>query len=356
MSVLLIEDDETIGEAVRSHLMAAGRDVVWSTTLGDARNAVEDKDLIVLDLQLPDGHGLDFIKEIRAAGVVAPLVVVSSLNDVRWRLDCLRAGADDYLVKPFHLQELALRIRRLVSDRPAAGRILAAEPSQPNCPSVEALPVKRGAWARVRGFLRTHRAVLAVPLIAASMMGGYLGYLQISGNFHTVIEGELYRSGQPTANRLEQYIREHGIRTVVNLRGPSGYDWYKEEVATTERLNVRHIDFPMSSGEELTPERADEIVALLKDAPKPILIHCKAGSDRTGLISVLYSARIAGQPDATAERQLSVYYGHIGLPYVSRTFAMDESWEMLEQYYGIRDDAGQMAVGDPVMPGDREKS
>lgn len=350
MSVLLIEDDETIGEAVRSHLMAAGREVAWSKTLGEARAALADRDVIVLDLQLPDGHGLDFINEIRAAGVAAPLVVVSSLNDVRWRLDCLRAGADDYLVKPFHLQELALRIRRLVSDRPAnAVRIVAAEPQQCHKAAAEALPAKRGAWARVRGFLRAHRAMLALPLVAATMMGGYLGYLQVSGNFHTVIEGELYRSGQPTAHRLENYIVRHGIRTVVNLRGPSEEDWYRQEVATTERLNVRHIDFAMSSGEELTPARADEIVALLKDAPKPILIHCRAGSDRTGLVSVLYTSRIAGQPESKAERQLSIYYGHISLPYVSRTFAMDESWERLEHYWGIDEDKDQMAAGEDVL-------
>ena len=349
MSVLLIEDDETIGEAVCSHLTAAGEDVFWAKTLAEGRAALASCDVVILDLQLPDGEGLAFIAEIRAGGVTTPLIVVSSVNDVRRRLDCLRAGADDYLATPFHLRELALRVRRLSADRSFAGRIAAAEPP-PRCKAAaEPQPARRGAWARLRGYLSVNRPIVAIPLAVAVTMGGYLGYLQISGNFHTVIEGELYRSGQPTAHRLERYIVTHGIRTVVNLRGPSAQDWYKQEVATAARLNVRHIDFAMSSGEELTPARADEIVALLKDAPKPILIHCRAGSDRTGLVSVLYTARIAGQPESRAERQLSVFYGHIALPYISSTFAMDESWEMLERYYGINEDIDRVAAGEAAL-------
>lgn len=91
----------------------------------------------------------------------------------------------------------------------------------------------------------------------------------------------------------------------------------------------------MTSSEELTPQRADEIVAILKNAPKPILIHCKAGADRTGLVSLLYSTRIAGLPEESSEWQLSWLYGHIGVPVLSSTFAMDQSWERLERYYGI---------------------
>ena len=75
MSVLLIEDDETIGEAVCSHLTAAGEDVFWAKTLAEGRAALASCDVVILDLQLPDGEGLAFIAEIRAWGGAPPRVV-----------------------------------------------------------------------------------------------------------------------------------------------------------------------------------------------------------------------------------------------------------------------------------------
>src|SRR3546814_3645424 len=83
-------------------------------------------------------------------------------------------------------------------------------------------------------------------LTAASVLliGGYLGFLQLSGNFHEVVAGELYRSAQPSAAKLENYVRRHGIRTVINLRGEnSDTRWYREEVDTARRLGIQHIDF-----------------------------------------------------------------------------------------------------------------
>jgi protein tyrosine/serine phosphatase len=74
---------------------------------------------------------------------------------------------------------------------------------------------------------------------------------------------------------------------------------------------------------------------MLKDAPKPILIHCRGGADRTGLASVLYSQRIAGIPTGRAEQQLSLYFGHVGVPLISSAYAMDLTWEMLERHYGL---------------------
>jgi protein tyrosine/serine phosphatase len=180
--------------------------------------------------------------------------------------------------------------------------------------------------------------------IAALGLGGYLGYLQLSGNFHTVIAGELYRSAQPTAAQIEDYAQKYGIRTIVNLRGASNAAWYADETATAERLGIKHIDFSMRASKGITAEQADQLVALLKDAPKPILIHCQAGADRSGLVSVIYSQRIAGMPEEKAEKQLSIYFGHVGLPIVSKTYAMDRSWEMLERHYGLTQDVDKAKI------------
>lgn len=187
-----------------------------------------------------------------------------------------------------------------------------------------------------RKWLRNGAA--AIGLVALGL-GAYLGFLQLSGNFHTVIAGELYRSAQPTAGQIEDYAQNYGIRTIVNLRGASkDASWYTDEIATAQKLGIKHIDFRMVSSKGLTAEQADQLVALLKDAPKPILIHCQAGADRTGLASVIYSQRIAGVPTDKAEQQLSLYFGHVGLPLVSRAYAMDQTWEMLERHYGLSRD------------------
>lgn len=159
--------------------------------------------------------------------------------------------------------------------------------------------------------------------------------LQLAGNFHEVIPGELYRAAQPSSGQIERYVRQYGIRTIVNLRGPSSAPWYVGELATAERLGVKHFNFGMSSSKPFTLARAKELVALLRDAPKPILIHCRSGADRTGLASLIYLQQIAGVDEETAEQQLSIRFGHFGIPVLSPTFAMDESWEALEEAFGL---------------------
>lgn len=184
---------------------------------------------------------------------------------------------------------------------------------------------------------RRHLGAIAPAFLLVGLsLGAYAAYLQLSGNFHAVIEGELYRSAQPTAVQLAAYVRDHGIRTIINLRGSNANaGWYNDELETARRLGVGHIDFRMSASKELTTSRADALVAIMAAAPKPILVHCQAGSDRSGLVSALYSLRVAGQAEGTAERQLSFYFGHVGIPHLSAAYAMDASWEALEEHYGL---------------------
>jgi two-component system OmpR family response regulator len=112
MRILLIEDDTVLGAAVRDQIAADGRSVDWVTRLDAAGDALRAApyDLILLDLMLPDGRGIGFLKALRSRGDVTPVIVLTALDQVSDRIEGLNAGADDYLVKPFDLAELSARI------------------------------------------------------------------------------------------------------------------------------------------------------------------------------------------------------------------------------------------------------
>lgn len=173
-------------------------------------------------------------------------------------------------------------------------------------------------------------ALGAIGVLGASC-AAYAGFLKVTGNFHTVIDGQFYRSAQPTSEELASYIQTHGIKTVINLRGTHpGAAWYDNEVTTAQGLGIKHIDFGMSASKTISPDKAARLVELMASAPKPILIHCLSGSDRSGLAAALYVRKIAGMDEGRAQGQLSFYYGHVGIPVISAAYAMDRSWEDIE--------------------------
>lgn len=112
MRILLIEDDPGLGSAVRDEIAAGGHLPDLATTLADARAFVATMayDLILLDLGLPDGRGLDFLKALRVKGSVTPVIILTAHDRITERIEGLNAGADDYMVKPFDLAELSARI------------------------------------------------------------------------------------------------------------------------------------------------------------------------------------------------------------------------------------------------------
>jgi len=112
MRIMLVEDDDMLGSAVRDHLAAHGHAVDWMTRLdasSDAR-ATTVYDLVLLDLSLPDGSGLNFLRSLRKAGDTVPVIIVTAMDQLTTRIVGLNAGADDYLVKPFDLGELIARV------------------------------------------------------------------------------------------------------------------------------------------------------------------------------------------------------------------------------------------------------
>ncbi|TVT81459.1 response regulator transcription factor [Pseudomonas sp. H3(2019)] len=112
MRVLLVEDAVGLGEAVREQLADDGHAVDWVQRLDHAQTSVRTTgyDLILLDLMLPDGRGLDFLRQQRGAGDVTPVIILTARDQISDRIEGLNAGADDYLVKPFDLFELSARV------------------------------------------------------------------------------------------------------------------------------------------------------------------------------------------------------------------------------------------------------
>lgn len=112
MRILLVEDDAILGAAVADQIRSDGHSVDHVTRLDDAGSALKSSpfDLMLLDLMLPDGRGVPFLKDIRAKGDVTPVIILTALDQVSDRIAGLTAGADDYLAKPFDLDELSARI------------------------------------------------------------------------------------------------------------------------------------------------------------------------------------------------------------------------------------------------------
>lgn len=115
MRVLVIEDNDEVSELVGRSLQRDGHRVTTAKTIeeAEAHLAEAGAEVIVLDLGLPDGSGLEWCKRIRAEGVRDPILVLTAQSDVPSRVAGLDAGADDFLAKPFAVAELRARIRAL---------------------------------------------------------------------------------------------------------------------------------------------------------------------------------------------------------------------------------------------------
>ncbi|MFO1199326.1 MAG: response regulator transcription factor [Burkholderiaceae bacterium] len=198
MRLLLVEDDTMIGESVRDLLAGEHYAVDWVRDGESADTALRAHayDLVLLDLGLPRRDGLDVLRALRARKDRVPVLIATARDSVRARIEGLDAGADDYVLKPYALDELLARIRALL--RRAAGR---AEPAYAHG-GVVVDPARREASVDGRTVVLTARewAVLE-PLIARP--GAVLS--------RTQLEEKLYGwSEEISSNAVEVYV--HGLR------------------------------------------------------------------------------------------------------------------------------------------------
>ena len=175
----------------------------------------------------------------------------------------------------------------------------------------------------------------ALAVIVA--LGAYIEAIRLAGNIHTVVPGRFYRSAQLDRSQFARVITQDTIRSILNLRGahPTA-SWYEDELAVAGSLGVTHYDFGLSATHMVTTAQIDSILTIIRRAPKPILVHCQGGADRSGLVSAIYAAMIVGQSTQRADRQLSLRYGHF--PWLgSKTWAMDSSyWAYVRGNHNLR--------------------
>jgi protein tyrosine/serine phosphatase len=144
------------------------------------------------------------------------------------------------------------------------------------------------------------------------LWAGYSLYMNEQGNFHTITRGEAYRSAQLDTDEWEYYIRKYDIKSIVNLRGKNPEaPWYKEEMKISAEHHIEHFDIPLSATREPALKYINELVAIFRTAPRPVLIHCLAGADRSGLAAAIWKLKIDRESRVEADRQLSLLYGHL---------------------------------------------
>ncbi|MDE2137294.1 MAG: response regulator [Gammaproteobacteria bacterium] len=211
MRILLVEDDGMLGEALRDGLRQLGHVVDWVQDGGAARAALSTASFaaLVLDLGLPGGDGLGVLRWLRHAGRATAVVVVTARDSLGERIAGLDAGADDYLVKPFDIDELAARLRAVTrrSDR-AADTVLAV--GEVVLDLRQRMVTRRGAPA---GLTAREYAVLELLMRRA---GGLVTRAEI--------EEELYGFDDDIAsNAIEVHIhnlrRKLGAQFITNYKG-----------------------------------------------------------------------------------------------------------------------------------------
>ena len=131
-------------------------------------------------------------------------------------------------------------------------------------------------------------------------------------NFHSVQPGALYRSAQLKPSRLRKYIQKFGIKSVINLRGVNeNTKWWQAEKAILEKLNVHYYNIPFSASHFSSKKNLHKLLYLYKYAPKPILIHCRDGADRSGEAAALWVLEQQGKRKKDALKHLSIKYGYL---------------------------------------------
>ena len=190
------------------------------------------------------------------------------------------------------------------------------------------------AWPRLRRRQRFWTRLIP-GLLFLGLASLQLGET-IAENFRTIVPQCAYRSGQLGPESLDNHIDCYHLRSIINLRGANPEaEWYQEECAVAARRGVAHYDMPTDSSYPPSAEELRQWVDVLDNCPKPLLIHCQSGIDRTGLLAAVCVLRFdpEGSPDR-ARAQLGLNHGH--LPWRSNRGRFLAFLDLYEQWLAER--------------------
>jgi len=146
-------------------------------------------------------------------------------------------------------------------------------------------------------------------------------------NFHTVKEGKVYRSAQPEAVDIERWADKHGIKTIIRLRGGQPGQWhYEADMEGVTARNLKFIHIPMAANRHPKKQELVRLVEALETAEYPVLIHCMAGADRTGLASAVFVLMDGGTVEQARKQFDFGTYKHTG------KFGTEKLDEVLDMY------------------------
>ena len=171
---------------------------------------------------------------------------------------------------------------------------------------------------------RIPKISIAIFVLLLLVFAGYL-FIEEYDNFHPITQGEAYRSAQLDRDEFAYYIGKYNIKSIINLRGDDLMaPWYREEKQVSAEYNVKLYDLSLSACREPSEEEIRTLIMLFNRIPRPVLIHCRGGSDRSGLAAAIWKVVVDKEPKSEAEKQLSPFFGHFP---IGKTAALDRFFQ-----------------------------
>lgn len=208
MRLLIVEDEKNLCDTIAKNLYGAGYEVDTSYDGNDALDCIlsEDYDLIVLDLNLPGTDGMDILKELRKKNEETKVIILSAKSQIADKVAGLDAGANDYLEKPFHLQELEARIRSLTRRKFVQKDVCL------HCGEIKFDTKKREAYAKDK------------PVSLTRKENGILEYLLLNQGRPISQEELIEHVWDASVDSFSGSIRVHMFSLRKKLKAVLGYD------------------------------------------------------------------------------------------------------------------------------------
>jgi protein tyrosine phosphatase (PTP) superfamily phosphohydrolase (DUF442 family) len=173
-------------------------------------------------------------------------------------------------------------------------------------------------------------AALLVAIGVGLAIAGPLHSFVFDSNLHPVVGGQIYRSAQPSEGDIDRWVPELGLRSIVNLRGARSQDdrvWLTEERAAASRNGAMHMSLRLSADDIPSAQTLRELVRIIDTAPRPLLLHCRAGAERSGLASAV-AVLLTGGDVAAARAEFALDKGFVYLvnPRLPRVLDDYEEW------------------------------